>query len=289
MDPDEQAVAYGEFLALARDEGLIAVEVMVVQAPNETNGRCAVVQAIARTAQGAFAAVGEATPQSAPPPWQPFLTTLAELRAKARALRELTGLEHTVSEELAVPYAPTGDEVMEPPARAPRPAPVPPVAARPAERPPAAVAAAPSPRPAPVRPAGGAPTPRGAVDDANAGADEAPEAPAEPDDDATAAPPTPFPRAAAVPETPAAEETAPDFEGIDRDMEDKLLKLARTIASLEGSDISEAEARQKLDDFFTRAFKHPFNRATRMEGQRVVQRLSSDLVRLRAASNDDKE
>lgn len=91
-----------------------------------------------------------------------------------------------------------------------------------------------------------------------------------------------------MPEPPA-DEATPDFEGIDRDMEDKLLKLARTIASLEGSDISAAEARQKLDDFFQRAFKHPFDRATRMEGQRVVQRLSSDLVRLRAAASDDKE
>ncbi|MDQ2829154.1 MAG: hypothetical protein M3Y74_08890, partial [Chloroflexota bacterium] len=106
---DSDAVAYNEFLSLARDEGLIAVEVRVVQAPGEDNGHTAVVQAIARTRDGDFGAVGEASPASAPAAWRPFLTTLAELRAKARALREMTGLEHAVQEELDVPYRGAGE------------------------------------------------------------------------------------------------------------------------------------------------------------------------------------
>src|SRR5579884_3297226 len=104
MDPDADAVSYDEFLALARDEGLFALDVQVIQAPADANGRSAVVQATARTAQGSFGAVGEASPHSAPVAWHPFLTTLAELRAKARALRDLTGLEHGVLEELSTPY-----------------------------------------------------------------------------------------------------------------------------------------------------------------------------------------
>jgi hypothetical protein len=80
----------------------------------------------------------------------------------------------------------------------------------------------------------------------------------------------------------------PDGEGIDKEMEAKLLKLAISIAALEGIDLSDAEARQKLDDFFVRAFKRPLHRASRIEGQRVVQRLSSELSRLRAASHDAK-
>src|SRR2546421_3286752 len=106
MDADGDAVPYHELLGLARDEGLIALDVHVIQAPGEANGSTAVVQATARTQEGGFAAVGEATAASTPPDWHPFLLTLAELRAKARALRELTGLEHTVREEPATPYLP---------------------------------------------------------------------------------------------------------------------------------------------------------------------------------------
>src|SRR5438552_14214358 len=106
MDADGDAVAYHELLGLARDEGLIALDVHVIQAPGEANGGTAVVQATARTREGGFAAVGEAAAAATPPDWHPFLLTLAELRAKARALRELTGLEHTVREELATPYLP---------------------------------------------------------------------------------------------------------------------------------------------------------------------------------------
>src|ERR671937_497698 len=106
MDADGDAVPYHELLGLARDEGLIALDVHVIQAPGEANGCSAVVQATARTQEGGFAAVGEASAASTPPDWHPFLLTLAELRAKARALRELTGLEHTVREELTTPYLP---------------------------------------------------------------------------------------------------------------------------------------------------------------------------------------
>src|SRR5438067_12395041 len=106
MESDGDAVPYHELLGLARDEGLIALDVQVIQAPGEANGRSAVVQATARTREGGFTAVGEASAASAPPDWQPFLVTLAELRAKARALRELTGLEHAVREEFSTPYLP---------------------------------------------------------------------------------------------------------------------------------------------------------------------------------------
>ena len=87
---------------------------------------------------------------------------------------------------------------------------------------------------------------------------------------------------------PARARDEPDGEGIDKEMEAKLLKLASSIAALEGTDLSDVEARQKLDDFFVRAFKRPLNRASRSDGQRVVQRLSSELSRLRAAAQNAK-
>ena len=52
MDADGDAVAYHELLGLARDEGLIALDVHVIQAPGEANGCTAVVQATARTQAG---------------------------------------------------------------------------------------------------------------------------------------------------------------------------------------------------------------------------------------------
>jgi hypothetical protein len=308
MDADGDAVSYHELLGLARDEGLIALDVHVIQAPGEANGCTAVVQATARTQEGSFAAVGEATAASTPPEWHPYLLTLAEVRAKARALRELTGLEHTVREELATPYLPadvpaapasgssgdrrqaTGDSL-----RAQGPAEPPSGAGAPLQAPPPSAgggrgvaqaagpegngaASPPAPRPTPTATVS---SPGGEVAGEASGADQ------ETHPDAVTAPHSAVAREPAAPE-PARARDEPDGEGIDREMEAKLLKLAISIAALEGTDLSDAEARQKVDDFFVRAFKRPLNRASRIEGQRVVQRLSSELSRLRAASHDAK-
>jgi hypothetical protein len=281
MDADGNAVPYHELLGLARDEGLIALDVHVIQAPGEANGCTAVVQATARTQEGGFAAVGEATAASTPPDWHPFLLTLAELRAKARALRELTGLEHTVKEELATPYLP--GHVPASGAGAPLQAPPPSAgggrgAARAARPEGNGTASTPAPRltaTSTVSSSGGE-----AAGEVN-GADQ------ETHPDAVTAPhPAVAPGSAPAEPTRARDE--PDGEGIDKEMEAKLLKLAISIAALEGTDLSDAEARQKVDDFFVRAFKRPLNRASRIEGQRVVQRLSSELSRLRAASHEAK-
>jgi hypothetical protein len=98
-------------------------------------------------------------------------------------------------------------------------------------------------------------------------------------------------RSTQVSESAQMEEPDDDAEpaggGLDSTMEAKLLRLAMTIAEREGENLSEAEARQKLDDFFIRAFKHPLSRATQQEGQRVVHRLASDLARLRPRSTDE--
>jgi hypothetical protein len=324
MDTDGEAVPYHELLGLARDEGLIALDVHVIQTPGEANGCTAVVQATARTQEGGFAAVGEASAASTPPDWHPFLLTLAEVRAKARALRELTGLEHTVREELATPYLPAPVPVA--PASGSsgdrRPAPCPPgTRAADAARSgatgdslrahglaePASGAGAPLQAPPPgagggrgaaraARPEGNGaastpalrPTPTSTVSSPGgevAGEANGADRETHPED-VTAPHPAVAPGPA--PSEPAPTRDEPDGEGIDKEMEAKLLKLAISIAALEGTDLSDAEARQKLDDFFLRAFKRPLNRATRIEGQRVVQRLSSELSRLRAASHDAK-
>lgn len=279
MDTDD-AVPYNEFVDLARDHGLLGIDVQVLQTPSEANGQAAVVRATARTAQGGFDAVGEASPRSAPDSWRPFLTTLAELRAKARALRELTGADHPVREELATPYGPGGEADEIPRAMTERPQKAQGAATRPASAPagsPTARPAAPAPRPIPAP----VPSPQHEMDDE--GSDEGSDEETEQDD--VSVPPE---RAATAPAVEPEPELPPDFEGIGRDMEAKLLKLAMSIAAVEGDDITEAEAREKIDAFFVKAFKHPFNRATRLEGQRVVQRLSSDLSQRRAGSGANR-
>jgi hypothetical protein len=310
MDADGDAVPYHELLGLARDEGLIALDVHVIQAPGEANGCSAVVQATARTQEGGFAAVGEASAASTPPEWHPFLLTLAELRAKARALRELIGLEHTVREELATPYLSadvpasgssgdrrqaTGDRLRahgpaEPASGSGGQLKAPPSTgggrgtARVATPEGNGNASTPALRPTPPSTA----TPPSTV--SSPGADVAAEvngADQETHPDAVTAP-HPAVAPGPAPAAPTRARDEPDGEGIDKEMEAKLLKLASSIAALEGTDLSDAEARQKLDDFFMRAFKRPLNRATRIEGQRVVQRLSGELSRLRAASHDAK-
>ena len=301
MDPDDEAVAYNEFLALARDEGLIALEIQIVQTPSEANGRSAVALATARSAQAVFSAVGEASPRSAPETWHPFLTTLAELRAKARALRDLTGLDHMVQEELTVPYTPTGDFAdapTRPAAPASRgtsaaPRSGPPIvmgAAGIAARPPATASRSVTPA-APSRPS--APS----LDESEEDTDDDDEEPAAPRPIATARP-TPAPSRSAPPDESDATEAAdepdeealpPDHEGIAPDMLAKLKKLAISIADLEGAEITDAEATKRLDDFFMRAFKHPLSRASRLEGQRVVQYLSNDLVKRRGAAGEEKD
>lgn len=99
-------------------------------------------------------------------------------------------------------------------------------------------------------------------------------------------------RATAAPDGAAEDDEQvlpPDHEGIAPDMLAKLKKLAVSIADLEGAEITDAEATKRLDDFFLRAFKHPLSRASRLEGQRVVQYLSNDLVKRRGATGEEKD
>jgi len=307
---DSDAVAYNEFLSLARDEGLIAVEVRVVQAPGEDNGHTAVVQAIARTRDGDFGAVGEASPASAPAAWRPFLTTLAELRAKARALREMTGLEHAVQEELDVPYRGAGEgktgERELPSARQARLSGAANTAGassasttqdEPDE--PVDIAAIPGLQRgmggikfAPRTPPAFSPESPSLGRDENSG-----EEMDDDDDEDTGTTETPAPRvldAVTTYTTPSPprqpdDDAPPEYDAVPADMLDKLKRLAKSIAELEGAEISDAQALLKLDDFFMRAFRHPLGKSTRIEGQRVVQKLSSDLSKRRAEANAANE
>ncbi len=312
-----------ELLGMARDEGLVALEVEVVQAPSAANEHTAVVCVSARTANFTASAVGEASPQSAPASWRPFLTTLAEIRAKARALRELTGQGFAVQEELDVPY-PRGDELEERPAvreaprpyTAPRPAPTPAPAPAPAAG--SSILAAPyDPFGAPasrdeppidpltflrpasslIPPGSAPPTPpvRRVQDDG----DE----PEEEEETPSPAPRmigsagderSPVPTIKVAPEEEEdddeekeeEEDDLPDYDRIDPDMLAKLKKLAISLAQFTDKNATEDDAQRRLDAYFMKAFNHPLGKGTRNEGRLVVGTLSKQLAARNAANRE---
>jgi hypothetical protein len=65
----------------------------------------------------------------------------------------------------------------------------------------------------------------------------------------------------------------------------RLMHLTRKKAESEGIAITEEEAMHRLDSYFQRAFGHAVATGTRVEGQRVVQRLMTDLARLAGGSH----
>ncbi len=72
---------YAELLHQAHVEGLYGLVVHLMQAPSAENGHTALVQAEARTGQGSFSALGEASGVEG-------AVASAELRAKVQALRD---------------------------------------------------------------------------------------------------------------------------------------------------------------------------------------------------------
>ena len=68
-------------------------------------------------------------------------------------------------------------------------------------------------------------------------------------------------------------------DGLGTDMLNRLLEMTKRKAAIEGNTAGDDEALQRLDSYFQRAFGHPLSEATRMEGQRVIQRLAADLSR----------
>lgn len=77
---------YGALLHHAHVEGLLGMQVTLLQAPTDENGRTALVKAEVHTVQGVFSAIGEAGSGDAHS--ASGLCGAAELRAKVRALQD---------------------------------------------------------------------------------------------------------------------------------------------------------------------------------------------------------
>lgn len=281
MSTDGSALGYAELLKLASANGLQELDCTIVQIPAEQNAHHGVVLAAVRTSRGLFRAVGEAWRDSLPAAQREQTLTVAESRAKTRALCEAVGMPQPLAASVpARPSEPVAAASPSSPSGAPRTAdPRPPTVAAVPDAPatPAKVNATrpsapdPSDQPAPRR-----------------GQGTEPPVPARPPAARTA--PTPVEssepaedvgRAARqAPARPAARSALIPVETMGPDMLAKLLQMTRRKASMEGNPATEEEALRRLDSYFQRAFGHELSEASRMEGQRVVQRLAADLARM---------
>ena len=93
-------VEYGGLVDLAHQEGLISIEVDLLQIPTKENNMTAIAKATAKTDKFEFTDIGDASPASTNTMIQPHIIRMASTRAKARALRDLTNVGMTALEEL---------------------------------------------------------------------------------------------------------------------------------------------------------------------------------------------
>lgn len=108
-------VLYAGLLDAAHSEGLAGIWTEIIQIPTQDNGMYAVVKAKAiklrrkRDAEGnfinewieiPFSGIGDASPESVGRNIAPHILRMAETRAKARALRDLTNIGMAAVEEL---------------------------------------------------------------------------------------------------------------------------------------------------------------------------------------------
>lgn len=93
-------VTYEGLLDLAHQEGLISIDVELIQVPGKDNGDVAIAKAVAKTKDKTFIDIGDAGANSVNSMIKPHVIRMASTRAKARALRDLTNIGMTAIEEL---------------------------------------------------------------------------------------------------------------------------------------------------------------------------------------------
>ena len=94
-------VTYEGLLDLAHQEGLLGIETTLIQIPTKENEFLAIVKATATTKDKKFEGIGDCDNASANRMIAPHKIRMAETRAKARALRDLTNVGMTAVEELS--------------------------------------------------------------------------------------------------------------------------------------------------------------------------------------------
>ncbi len=275
-DLNEVGSDYEELVKQAMGCGLQGLDCTLVQLPSDQNGHYAVVLAAVTTERGVFRAVGEAWRDLLPAARRGDTLTTAEVRAKSRALREALGMPASSAPQVSTPLAAVGNGKP-----IGQPAPVPDRAigtgaenAGAGERPTIGVTAS----------ASAAAGSSGAVS-APVGEPELRTNVAPRGGPLAKSPTTAEPTGEPAEERGGADAAAPArpsqmiVDGLSKDMINKLLEMTKRKAAMEGNAAGDEEALQRLDSYFQRAFGHPLAEASRMEGQRVIQRLAADLSR----------
>lgn len=93
-------VTYEGLLDLAHRNGLKGMKTELIQIPTKENNNTCIVKAKAITENGEFHGIGDANPENVNSFISKHLIRMAETRAKARALRDLTNVGMTAIEEL---------------------------------------------------------------------------------------------------------------------------------------------------------------------------------------------
>ncbi len=286
VDSNDGIADYMELVRLATAQGLQGLDSTIVQLPGDQNGHHGVVMATVTTKQGLFRAVGEAWRDLMPATRRGETLTIAEIRAKSRALREAVGMPILAASEPVRPGEAPASSVAVALAEGGRRG----TAAR-AEGGLAGAGAGrsvagPS---TPVKPTaldpivasapmgGGKPSREQLRASAMHAGSVAPTAAGDEsgDDDETGT--------AVDTDHPVRSASAP-LDGLGVEMVNRLLQMTQRKATMEGNPAGEEEAMRRLDSYFQRAFGHPLAEATRMEGQRVIQRLAADLSRAGSGS-----
>jgi hypothetical protein len=93
-------VLYEGLLDEAHRQGLKRISTTLIQIPHEDNGNVAVVQAEVETDKGMFSGIGDASPHNVKKADIPNYLAVAEVRAKARALRDAINTGMAPAEDL---------------------------------------------------------------------------------------------------------------------------------------------------------------------------------------------
>lgn len=102
----KEFVTYEGLLDVAHQMKLKSIETDLIQIPNSENGNTCIAKAVAKTEDGKiFHGYGDADPSNVNKLIARHLIRMAETRAKARALRDLTNVGMTAVEEIG------GDEI----------------------------------------------------------------------------------------------------------------------------------------------------------------------------------
>lgn len=96
----KEFVLYNGLIDLAHQEGLISIEVELLQFPSNENDNTAIAKATAKTKDKIFTDIGDANTKSVGKMLIPHIIRMASTRAKARALRDLTNVGMTAVEEM---------------------------------------------------------------------------------------------------------------------------------------------------------------------------------------------